>query len=245
MSYINDALRKAQKDKKSTYAAYEPILSAAGQTTKRPRRWLFIIGLMLFLWTAGVIALQYWPEEKKVPVTPLKVAGAPIAATEVGQAVKETPAENKNESLLKNQTAPAQIKTEPGITDAGKLYTQAIKKHREGKLEEAKSLYKKVIKIDPQNIEALNNLGVVYMKKKVYKWAIIRLNDAIKVKHNYADAHYNLACIYAQQNDTDRSLAYLKKAVRFNPEVRGWAENDNDLKVMNNLPEFKKLLEKK
>jgi len=31
MSYINDALRKAQQDKKSPYAAYEPLLSPSGK----------------------------------------------------------------------------------------------------------------------------------------------------------------------------------------------------------------------
>ena len=40
-------------------------------------------------------------------------------------------------------------------------------------------------------------------------------------------------------------LLYLKNAIRFNPEVRKWAENDSDLKVLADLPEFKKLLEKK
>jgi len=48
------------------------------------------------------------------------------------------------------------------------------------------------------------------MKKKVYKWAIIRLNDALRIKYDYPDAHYNLACIYAQNNDLSRSISYLK-----------------------------------
>lgn len=128
--------------------------------------------------------------------------------------------------------------------DSVKLYAEALRKHQEGNLEQAKDLYKKVIEIDPKNIEALNNLGVVYMKKKTYKWAIIRLNDALKIKHDYPDAHYNLACIYAQNNDLSRSLSYLKNAIGFNPQVRQWAEKDKDLEVLADLPEFKKLLEK-
>jgi tetratricopeptide (TPR) repeat protein len=72
----------------------------------------------------------------------------------------------------------------------------------------------------------------------------MRFHDAIKIKPDYPDAHYNLACLYAQKNDVPRSLLYLKNAIRFNPEVRKWAKNDGDLKVLANLPEFKKLLEK-
>jgi hypothetical protein len=64
------------------------------------------------------------------------------------------------------------------------------------------------------------------------------------VKYDYPDAHYNLACLYAQKNDAVQSLLYLKNAIRYNPEVRHWAENDGDLQTMADLPEFKKLLEK-
>jgi len=127
------------------------------------------------------------------------------------------------------QTAPA---------DAGKLYTQALQAQREGRLEEAKELYKKVIQKEPRHLQALNNLGVVYLKMKRYKWAIIRFNDALTVKPDYADAHYNLACLYAQKNDTKQSIFYLKNAVDSNPEVRQWASRDEDLKNLAGLPEF-------
>lgn len=240
MSYINDALRKAQKDNKSPYAAYEPIVSASGRKINEPRKWLPMAGIFIFLVCAAVITVLLYRPEKKMPVTaPLIVA--PLALP----AVAKIPAENKNESVLKTKKAEENNIVKPKNADSKMLYAQAFQKHQEGKLEEAKKLYKKVIKNDPRNVEALNNLGVVYMKKKVHKWAIIRLNDALKVKHDYPDAHYNLACIYAQQNDTGKSLAYLKNAIRFNPEVRKWAGNDNDLKVLADLPEFKKLLESK
>jgi tetratricopeptide (TPR) repeat protein len=246
MSYINDALRKAQKDKKSPYAAYETIVSASGKKFNKPRKWKYIAGILIFLFCAVVIfSLLHRPEDKKIPANTLMVSNEQIVVPLAKPAHEEPPAENKKEPSLTIKKGDSKIKVRPGIADAKKLYTQALKKHQEGKLEEAKILYKKVIKIDPQNVEALNNLGVVYMKKKVYKWAIIRLNEALKIKYNYPDAHYNLACIYAQNNDFNRSVSYLKKAVKVNPQVRKWAANDNDLKVLADLPEFKKLLEKK
>jgi tetratricopeptide (TPR) repeat protein len=101
-----------------------------------------------------------------------------------------------------------------------------------------------VVKIDQYNLQAFNNLGVIYMSEKNYKRAIMRFNDSLNIKHDYTDAHYNLACLYAQKNDAPQSLFYLKNAIEFNPEVRKWAKNDGDLKALANLPEFKKLLEK-
>jgi tetratricopeptide (TPR) repeat protein len=246
MSYINNALRKAQTDKKSPYAAYEQVVSASGKKINEPRKLLPMAGILIFLFCAAVITvLLYRPEEKMPVKAHLTVSNAQIVAPLAPPAVKKIPAENKNESVLKTKKAEEKNTVKPKNADSKMLYAQAFQKHQEGKLEEAKILYKKVIKNDPRNIQALNNLGVVYMKKKVYKWAIIRFNDALKVKYDYPDAHYNLACIYAQNNDLSRSLSYLKNAVRFNPQVRKWAEKDNDLKVLVDLPEFKKLLENK
>jgi tetratricopeptide (TPR) repeat protein len=120
-----------------------------------------------------------------------------------------------------------------------------MNKQSEGKLDEAKELYRKVIKSSPRNIQALNNLGVIYMTQKNYKWAIIRFQNALAVKPDYVDAHYNLACLYSQKKDVARSLYYLKAAVKLNPEVRQWAKTDNDLKELSRFPDFNNLIDGK
>ena len=247
MSYINDALRKVQKEKESGYVAYKNIVSAPGKELNRSSKWLSIIGLLtVFFFASGIIVLLYWLEYKKMPAkAPGQAAPLAIVIPLEPQPVNETPAENIREPVLKTKKAPLEIKVEPEKVDAKTLYAQALKKQKEGNLDKARNLYRKVLKIDPQNIQALNNLGVIHMKNKDYKKAIMRFNDAINIKHDYTDAHYNLACLYAQKDDVPQSLFYLKNAVRFNPEVRKWAGNDGDLRVMADLPEFKKLLEKK
>jgi hypothetical protein len=68
MSYINEALRKVQKEKESRYVAYEHIVSAPGKELNRPQKWLSIIGIsIVFFWAAGIIVLLYWSEDKKMP----------------------------------------------------------------------------------------------------------------------------------------------------------------------------------
>ncbi|MDI6742142.1 MAG: tetratricopeptide repeat protein [Smithella sp.] len=250
MSYINDALRKAQKDKKSDYAAYEPIVSAADKKTSKTRKWFIIAGVaMLFLWAGAVVALLHRPEEKMIPAkTDLIAAREAIVAPAAPPLAEETALDVQKEAAPAAKPVPVEIpvviKEEPGNNDAQALYAQAVQKQREGKLAEAKDLYKQIIKIDPKNIQALNNLGVVYMDQKVYKWAAIRLNDALKIKHDYPKAHYNLACLYAQQNNREQSLHHLQKAIGLNPEARAWAQNDEDFRAFTHLTEFKKLMEK-
>jgi tetratricopeptide (TPR) repeat protein len=246
MSYINDALRKVQKEKESGYTAYENIISASGEKVNRPQKWLSIIGIaIVFFWAVGIIFLLYRFGDEKMPGTaPVQIVVVARVVPVKPQIVKETIADKKNKIELKKETALPETKVKPEKTDSKIIYAQALQKQQEGNLEEAKSLYKKVVKIAPRNVQALNNLGVIYMKQKRYKWAIIRFNDAIKIKPDYTDAHYNLACLYAQENDVSRSMVYLKNAVEFNPAARNWARDDGDLKVLANLPEFKKLLEK-
>ena len=241
MSYINEALRKVQKEKESRYVAYKHIVSADGKKLEQPKRWLSIIGISIFFfWAAGIIVLLYWSEDKKIPVIQ-RISAPPVVASAV---VAEHKPDNNAKVELKPQETTAPVRTKQETAKSKALFAQALDRQRKGKLEGAKILYRKVVKIDQHNVQAFNNLGVIYMSEKNYKRAIMRFHDAIKIKPDYPDAHYNLACLYAQKNDVSRSLLYLKNAIRFNPEVRKWAKNDGDLKVLANLPEFKKLLEK-
>jgi tetratricopeptide (TPR) repeat protein len=286
MSYINDALRKVQKEKESRYAAYENIVSAPAKKLDRSKKWLpIIVILAVFFFTAGLVVFLYGHDDKKVPAQKISAPAAasnvvtghkPDNNTEIALQPRETTAQvvTKQEigqsggaptgrsrrlpeitrppasygavlpQLVPEDSKSRGIETNKNIAESKALFAQAMERQREGKLKEAKILYRKVIKIDKDNVQALNNIGVIYMSQKRYKRAIMRFKDAIKIKHNYPDAYYNLACLYAQKNDAARSLLYLKNAVEFNPEVIKWAKDDADLQVLADLPAFKKLLER-
>ena len=238
MSYINDALRKLQKEKKTCYVAYDDIISAPRKKSEPSQKWLPIIGILIVcFFVAGIIVFLYGNEDKKVPAIQ-RISAPPVAPTVLAELEPNKKVESKQ---LKTK---AKVRTKQEIAESKALFAQALQKQREGKLEEAKSLYKKVVKIDPQNMQALNNLGVIYMSQKRYKWAIMCFNNALDIKHDYVDAHYNLACLYAQKNDIHQSMFYLKNAIKFNPEAGQWAKDDGDLKALANLPEFKKLVER-
>jgi tetratricopeptide (TPR) repeat protein len=238
MSYINNALRKLQKEEKTRYMAYDNIVLAPVKKPESSQKWLSIIGiLMVFFFAAGMVVYFYGQEDKTEPVIP-RIIEPPLATT-----VIEEPKTVKKVEVRQRITTP-KVLTAQRIAESKALFAQALQKQREGKLEDAKILYRKVVGIDSHNIQAFNNLGVIYMGEKNYRRAIIRFNNALDVKHDYVDAHYNLACLFAQKNDVPQSLFYLKNAIEFNPEVRKWAKDDGDLKVLTNLPEFKKLMEK-
>ncbi len=188
-----------------------------------------------------------------VPKTPALVPAAqPEIAVPFPAKVEKTPAmdnvpaevkEKKQNAVIPAGRMKQKASPKPEPVDPKMLYAQALQKQNEGKLEEAKVLYERVIKADPRHVSALNNLGVIFMNRKMYQQAVISYKKALNIRYNYVDAHYNLACLYAQKNDTELSLFYLKNAINFNPEVRQWAAQDNDLKNLTGLPEFKKIMQ--
>lgn len=248
MSYINEALRKVQKDKDSRYAGYEHIVAAPLEETKPPRKWLPIAGLFAGIMIAvGIIAALYLSKEREIPLqaASLSPASTPVVdRPEPGQSVKVNMA-------LPKAVAPAERKqeiekpvgTQKDIKKSDSLFVRAVELQRQGKLQKAQALYRKAIKLNPDNVQALNNLGVTYISQGKYKRAIARFNDVLKIRPDYTDAHYNLACVYAKKNNPDRSMLYLKDAIDRNPEVRKWAEADSDLKAVSELPSYKKLME--
>jgi len=264
MSYINDALKKAQKENKSSYAAYENIINndAAPEKEQNPAKRRLAAYLLT---TAALLAVLIFlitdqlADKKTAPDPSAKTSAPeakPVIAEQLPAVAQVTSSEARSLPLsgvekLRNDPAPPPAKTEhvalsaqhPEIVDPDVLFARALKKQNEGKLVEARELYKKVIKLDPYNVQALNNLGVIYLNRKNYQRAINRFNDALKVNPDYVYVHYNLACAYSQKKDLDRSLSYLKKAAQLNSEVLRWAENDADLRELVNLSEFRKLLE--
>lgn len=181
------------------------------------------------------------------PLAPAEVAAPMPALVEKKPAADKTLAVERKEKK-QNVVIPAggmkqEVSLKPALKDSETLYVQALRKQSKGDLEEAKALYKKVIKADPRHVSALNNLGVIFMNQKMYEQAVASFNEALHIRHNYVDAHYNLACLYAQKNDTEQSLFYLKNAMVLNPVVRQWAARDDDLRNLADLPEFNNIMQ--
>jgi tetratricopeptide (TPR) repeat protein len=248
MSYINEALRKVQKDKDSLYAGYEHLVSSPVKETNRPRKWLPIAGVLaILLIAAGIIAPIYFFKERKIPIqaaSPSPTKAPVVVRLEPDRMAKVKIAPLKAAvAVERKQEIEKPVETKKDINKSEVLFAQAFELQRQGKLYKAQSLYRRAIKLNPNNVQALNNLGVTYISQKRYKRAIARFNDVLKIQPDYTDAHYNLACVYAKKNIPERSMLHLKDAINLNPEARKWAETDSDLQVMSELPSYKKLME--
>ena len=60
----------------------------------------------------------------------------------------------------------------------------AYENHKKGNLELAKSLYEKILKLDPNNFEVTFLLGSLFLQTRNFKEAIHYLNKAILIHPN-------------------------------------------------------------
>lgn len=138
--------------------------------------------------------------------------------------------------------ASAKRKPEENRENLAESYQKARAFHREGRLPDAGIWYEKVISMDPGHVEALNNRGVLHLHNKNYSAARKCFEKAIRLKPDYVDPYYNLACVSAARGRVKQGLRYLGKAISMAPGVKGWAQKDPDLDPLRASPRFKEIV---
>ena len=242
MSYINEALRKAQKERDSRYGKFGGIIAAAsgGADRLRKRRVvLFAAAAIVLVSTALLLAVQAWhqfPVARKAPQS--SVAGTPAPPAAAASSAPKTAVPDKDSGAAVQPTGKTQTARE-----ADARYAEALLAQRKGDLKRAEALYHEVLTLDTGHVQALNNLGVVYMAQKKREKAIAVFGRAVVLKRDYVDPYYNLACLYAQANELNESLWYLKVAATIDGNVINWVKKDADMKNVIASPEFKKIME--
>jgi tetratricopeptide (TPR) repeat protein len=240
MSYINEALRKAQKERDNRYEQFGGIIAACpgGADHVRKRRVALFVAAALILLVSTLLlfavrAPQQPPLTKKVPQSS-------VAGTTATPAVATQPEPKAMASSLTAVQPPGGTQTARG---ADLRYGEALLAQRKGDFKRAEALYQKALTLDPGHVRALNNLGVIYMTQKKREKAIVVLGRAVVLKKDYVDPYYNMACLYAQVNEIKESLGYLKVAAAIDGDVLNWVKKDADMKNVAASPEFKKIME--
>jgi tetratricopeptide (TPR) repeat protein len=216
MSYINEALKKAQREKDALAARYSRLLAARREKRKGSRGrklwWSSLIVILILL----AFGLYSWLDSRGPDTT----------------------------SASKKVIPHGDLKQKAAV-DAKGLYERARRFQKSGRSREARSFYQKVLALDPQNGHAVNNIGVAFLQEKNFTEARKSFEDAMRLQPDYVDPYYNLACLYAIQGDTKRGLDYLKRAVSLDGSVREWALADADLKALRGLAGFEEAIGKR
>jgi tetratricopeptide (TPR) repeat protein/peroxiredoxin len=100
---------------------------------------------------------------------------------------------------------------------------------REGHTAEAIPYFQEALRLSPEHLIALDNLGNAYRQQKQWDEARQTLERAVRVSPEDPEANYSLGMVFAQLDASDRAYEYLLKALKFRP---GYPEALNNLGVL-------------
>lgn len=245
MSYINEALRKAQRERDNRYGQFGGIIASCpgGADRFRKRRVAFFVAAALIFLVSMVLLFAFRAPHPPPVKTPAPQATAQITVAPPPVATSAGAVQTETKAMASSSPAGQPPGGTQAVGEAELRYGEALLAQRKGDLALAEALYQKVLTLDPGHVRALNNLGVVYMAQKRREKAVAVLGRAVELKKDYVDPYYNLACLYAQADEIGESLRYLKMAATIDGAVINWVKKDADMKNVAASPEFKKLME--
>ena len=257
MSHINEALRKAQKDKDARSLAYTGILSSGKEPKRKSGKRALLWGALFLILILLAFTAYSWWDSKGQKILASRDKKALITRPKAGRVATVKPSLSKSPNKAKTSqpktfgraegspreaAVRARGSQQKGARSARAFYEKAMRFHKRGRLKDAKRFYQEALRLDPNFVDALNNLGVLYIRDKDYTSAQRSFEKAIQLQPGYVDAHYNLACLYAIKGEVTQSLAHLKKAVSLDRSARDWARKDTDLESLRGLSEFEAII---
>jgi len=238
MSYIHEALKKAQVERdlgKSSYGGMPvPRRKKPFFTTRKA----ILTAAVLLLVLLAFAGYSWWDQTTEDRGQKTEDGGRRTEVRGLSSVVRLPSSGPSSESRPSSEKR----KTENSRGNVAESYQKARALHRDGRLTDAGLWYEKVLSMDPGHVAALNNRGVLHLREKSYSAARKCFEKAIRLKPDYVDPYYNLACVCAVQGQVQQGLRYLGKAISMDPNVKKWAKEDPDLEGLRGDPRFREVV---
>jgi tetratricopeptide (TPR) repeat protein len=153
----------------------------------------------------------------------------------MGNALAEN---NRPEEAIAHYTKALEIS--PEFTDAHINIGIALEK--QGKTAEAIEHYQKVLVIEPRSPMGLEKLARSFKRMKKYQKALFFYNEILKVLPGNPAVYYNIACVYALQNQVEDAIWWLKKAVAKGFDDWNHIKTDIDLVYIRGSSQYKEFV---
>ena len=116
-------------------------------------------------------------------------------------------------------TAPAgEARSKEDLSPELKAYANAAEEQfHQGSFTEAENQYRKILLIEPMNVHALKNLGVVQVNQKNYPEAEKTIRKALAYDYDSGPAHYLLGVVYMRQNQMDEAVGEIGVGLKLDP----------------------------
>ena len=135
------------------------------------------------------------------------------------------------QKAIKNKNRTLFLAKEPSVyNNLGQAYLYAEA------YAEAVANFKTVIEMAPDIAEGYINLTTAYLRQNLPVDARVSCLHALQTFPKTALLHYNLACAYALEGESQKAVDSLMQAVNLNPELKPLAEQEDALKAV--VPEL-------
>jgi predicted O-linked N-acetylglucosamine transferase (SPINDLY family) len=122
--------------------------------------------------------------------------------------------------------------------DATTWFAQALKLHQAGRLDDAKTLYEKILAADGAHFSALGNLGVILLQQGRHEEGARLLRRSLEINPNQPVAVNILGNALQLLNRLDEALASYERAIALNPDyAEAHYNRGNALQLLNRLDE--------
>lgn len=98
-----------------------------------------------------------------------------------------------------------------------KLIKSAFKDYQAGRLIQSEHAGRQILKKEPNNVNILNLLGVIWHRRKNYDYAIKYFERALQLEPGFVDVYVNLGLVCQEKGNFDEAITYFRKALQINP----------------------------
>ncbi|MGZ5052574.1 MAG: tetratricopeptide repeat protein [Methylobacter sp.] len=128
-----------------------------------------------------------------------------------------------------SKNVPTELFAELAQANAEKL-KQAITVHRQGRLDQAETIYKEILSSQPRHYQVLQLLGTVAAQRNDLAGAVELFDRAIDIKPDYVQAHNNRGVVLCDLNLHEQALESCQLALKFKPDyIDAWYNHGNIL----------------
>jgi Flp pilus assembly protein TadD len=100
-------------------------------------------------------------------------------------------------------------------------FNSGVTHFQQGEVLRAIQAYQKVIELDPNYIEAYNNLGIIYQEIGKMEDALRAYQKAVQINPRYEKAHNNMGIIFYLKGEDEKAMEAFNKALSINPNHIG------------------------
>ncbi len=126
------------------------------------------------------------------------------------------PSPSARQTRISHQGGKHLPRRSPDLTD---LVMQGFALQQQERLEEAAAIYRRVLKNNPRDFDALHMLGLIAARKKNPSLAVELIRKAIEVNPCFAPAHSNLGASLKALQRVDEAVACYERAIALAPDT--------------------------